>query len=1238
MHSHRTSSPRGRRKAGALLQLLALLTVAIPVADTITMTPAAQADPAPAAATVTQSTAGALPAGTVPSGTCFATVSATGGGGASSATAAGITGGVGGAGARINATFAVVPGQSYGGIVGAGAPGPTSGSGGTAPGGAGDGSGGSGGTIVTDHRGGGGGGGSSVSFAGTKVLVAGGGGGGGGAHQNTPAGNGGGAGVAGIGAGSVAVGTTGQAGSDSAGNGTVGAGQGGQSAAGGTGGVQSNDAGRNGAPGTVGGNGGNGGPDQNYDSGAGGGGGFTGGGGGASTIGTSRTGAGGGGGSSWVRGTSVDAAGTVPSSITGAAGTASPAGTGPGVTGSLTITWVPCNYDLALTKTVSSPSVNAGGKVTWTVTVRNNGPRAMTRGDTVDLTDTLPPGPNGLPAPANRVTGFTVTPGTSSGGQASGAFTCSGVTIGSSMPATTNCSRAYSAPGAVGAPSGGTRGLDVNESFTITYEQIIANTAPCATITNTATVRDRPSGSIVTDTVNTPLTINCYDLAITKTASPTPYVSPSGTITWTIAVTNNGPGNMVGPDATGANPLIVTDTFPASGVGSATLLSASGPAGSCSLVASTTTCTGSLNSGQTETLTFTQVVNAGTADGTVISNTATVSDPRTGDSNDSSTTSTRVNRGSLTLTKTASPSSGVAVGNVVTYTFVATNTGSVTINAVTVTDPMVGLSALSCAPVNGSARAAGTSMTCTATRTVTQANVDAGVINNTATVNGTTTGGNAVSATGSASVTATQTNSLSLTKTAAPSSGVAVGTVVTYTYAGRNTGTTTLHNVGVTDPMSGLSAITCAPAAPATLAPNATINCTATYTVTQTDVDAGSILNTGTISGLNPSNAPVTRTAGATVTATQTNSLSLTKTAAPSTGVVAGTVVTYTYAGRNTGTTTLHNVGVTDPMSGLSAITCAPAAPATLAPNATINCTATYTVTQTDVDAGSILNTGTISGLNPSNAPVTRTAGATVTATQTNSLSLTKTAAPSTGVVAGTVVTYTMTGRNTGTTTLHNVAVSDPLVGAVSCTPAAPATLAPGATMSCTGTHTVTQTEVDAGSILNTATISGLNPSNTPVSATGSRTVAASTTSSVGLTKNAAPSTGVVAGTGVTYTFNGTNTGVTTLHNVGVTDPMSGLSAITCTPAAPATLAPGAGISCTATYTVTQANVDAGSYSNTATINGLNPANAPVTNTASRTVTASTTSTLGLTKVASPIDRRRRRIGRHLHDHGLEHR
>ena len=50
---------------------------------------------------------------------------------------------------------------------------------------------------------------------------------------------------------------------------------------------------------------------------------------------------------------------------------------------------------------------------------------------------------------------------------------------------------------------------------------------------------------------------------------------------------------------------------------------------------------------------------------------------------------------------------------------------------------------------------------------------------------------------------------------------------------------------------------------------------------------------------------------------------------------------------------------------------------------------------------------------------------------------------------------------NTGTKTLHNVTVVDTLT-TLTCVPASPvATLAPGGTVTCTGTYVVTQADID---------------------------------------------------------------------------------------------------------------------------------------------------------------------------------
>ena len=78
----------------------------------------------------------------------------------------------------------------------------------------------------------------------------------------------------------------------------------------------------------------------------------------------------------------------------------------------------------------------------------------------------------------------------------------------------------------------------------------------------------------------------------------------------------------------------------------------------------------------------------------------------------------------------------------------------------------------------------------------------------------------------------------------------APGTPVTYTYAVTNTGNVTLTAVRVTDPMVGLSRGHLP--GPVDAGPGGLETCTATYTTTQADVDAGSINNTGTATGTPP--------------------------------------------------------------------------------------------------------------------------------------------------------------------------------------------------------------------------------------------------------------------------------------------------------------------------------------------------------------------------------------------------
>jgi uncharacterized repeat protein (TIGR01451 family) len=386
----------------------------------------------------------------------------------------------------------------------------------------------------------------------------------------------------------------------------------------------------------------------------------------------------------------------------------------------------------------------------------------------------------------------------------------------------------------------------------------------------------------------------------------------------------------------------------------------------------------------------------------------------------------------------------------------------------------------------------------------------------------------------------------------------------------------TLTNVNVTDPLSGLSVIT---PASVTLAPGATQVFTATYTITQANLNAGSVVNTATATGTPPVGGNVTDTDTETITANQTPSIDIAKVASPQTYSAVGNVVTYNFTVTNTGNVTLTNVNVTDPLSGLSVIT---PASVTLAPGANQLFTATYTITQADLNAGSVVNTATATGTPPNGPNVTDTDTETITANQTPSIDIAKVASPQAYSAVGDVITYTFTVENTGNVTLTNVNVTDPLVGLSSITPAS-VSLAPGLSQVFTATYSITQADLDGGSVVNTATATGTPPVGDPVTDTDTETITANQTPGIQLTKTNTntPQRYSYVGDILTYNLVVTNTGNVTLTDIVVSDPVATVSGSPIS-----SLAPNASTTVTAQYVVTLADLQAGTFTNTASATG----------------------------------------------------
>ena len=103
--------------------------------------------------------------------------------------------------------------------------------------------------------------------------------------------------------------------------------------------------------------------------------------------------------------------------------------------------------------------------------------------------------------------------------------------------------------------------------------------------------------------------------------------------------------------------------------------------------------------------------------------------------------------------------------------------------------------------------------------------------------------------------------SFGLVKTTSVGGTGTIGDVITYTFAVTNKGPELLTNIFVTDPMPGLSTLTGNPIASLDIGVvDETI--TGTYTITQADVDAGSVTNSATATGEDPDSNSINDTSG----------------------------------------------------------------------------------------------------------------------------------------------------------------------------------------------------------------------------------------------------------------------------------------------------------------------------------------------------------------------------------------
>ncbi|GGG38166.1 hypothetical protein GCM10011344_43760 [Dokdonia pacifica] len=626
-----------------------------------------------------------------------------------------------------------------------------------------------------------------------------------------------------------------------------------------------------------------------------------------------------------------------------------------------------------------------------------------------------------------------------------------------------------------------------------------------------------------------------------------------------------------------------------------------------------------------------------------------------------------------------------ATTNTITYTYTVTNTGNTTINDITVSETVFSGTGVTPTPVytgggfdldgDGDDFDAnpGDVLQFSAVYSLTQADIDAGIVTNEAQADGTdpsgamvmdvSDSGNAADDTGADDdVTTTPipaNSSMELVKTSIlvdGGDGLQAGDTIDYTFTVTNTGNTTISTVVLDDPLLG--GVISGPVSgdlntDDILDTDEVWVYTATYTITQDDINVGEVINTATVTGENPLGDMVSDDSDSGNVGDDTGDddddtvtplpvmAEITLAKAVSTlidtngdGLLgAGDEVTYTFTVTNTGSATVEGLIITDPVIGLNN---AIVNPDTLAPTEVGTVTAIYTLTQNDVNAGNVENSAIATGTDLNGNSVTDVSDSTnpnddegqpgnsdadiddtndptnLPIPATPALELVKTSAyvdsNGDGIVSpGDIIVYTFVVTNTGNVTVTSIDVTDSnltpnLVGTIS-------SLAPGQNETLTANYFINQDDINAGEVINEAVARGDDPNGNPVSDNSDSGNPADDTGAddddtvTPLTGN--PMLELVKSSmidletnSIIYTYAVENTGNVDVFDITITETTFTGTGITPTPiytgggsdidgeADDFDAMPGDILFFTATYVLTQADIDAGIVTNQAEANG----------------------------------------------------
>ncbi len=471
--------------------------------------------------------------------------------------------------------------------------------------------------------------------------------------------------------------------------------------------------------------------------------------------------------------------------------------------------------------------------------------------------------------------------------------------------------------------------------------------------------------------------------------------------------------------------------------------------------------------------------------------------------------------GKIALVKAISSAGPFALGDLIPYSFTVINTGNVPLKDIKVEDPRLAT------PINyisGDANANGVldvneSWIFKGNYRVTQADVTAAKVVNSATVTAKDPSSNTVTDVSGptaledtpTSTPINQTPRLAVIKAVNNTGVFRLGDVIKYDITVVNTGDVPLTGVSVKD---SLLSDRVTPLSKGngdnTLDVGEIWVFRGEYKVTQADVDSGSVSNIAKVTAVSPQGKPVEDNSGSTTindqpTVTpiaQSGKVALIKAVNGSGPYALDSTITYAFTVVNTGTVALSGVMLDDPklIGGLSSLK-----EGDLNKNGKLDVgeiwtyTGSYKVQQSDIDAGSVVNLCTVTAKDPQGNEVSDKSGSAInnnnpTTTQVNrsaKIAIVKNVVSSGPFRIGNDIEYSFTVRNTGNVTLSTPVVTDTRLNLSPVYQSGDTNgnekLDVGEEWIFTGHYVVTRTDVNNGTVRNTAIATAYDPQGNPV-------------------------------------------------------------------------------------------------------------------------------------------------------------